>query len=154
MLGWTYAAGSLKGINDLATLRSAIKQTSPRLQDKLEQDRSLRQSIPKADRETKGRAFFSKVYVQHAERILKNMAGTSAGDLSEFVISCVYGDLMAEDSILNCNNTGLLEFTCCYASDAYPQVKGHMYDSRNLGNSSREKRRYDVVSCHCKCVEN
>ena len=129
---------TLQGINGLAALKNAIKQTSPMLQEKLEQDKSLRQSVSKADREARGKAFFSKVYAQHAERILKNMAGTSGGDLSEFAVTCVYGDLMAEDSILSVKDTGLLEFACCYASGAYPQAKGHMYGSRNLGNGRKE----------------
>jgi hypothetical protein len=117
------------------------------LQDKLDQDKSLRQSVSKADREARGKAFFSKVYAQHAERILKNMAGTSGGDLSEFAVSCVYGDLMAEDSILSVKDTGLLEFACCYASGAYPQAKGHMYGSRNLGNGRKEVEGV-VALCH------
>ena len=43
------------------------------------------------------------------------MAGTSSGDLLEFAVNCVYGDLMAEDSILSVKDTALLEFACCYA---------------------------------------
>jgi alkylhydroperoxidase/carboxymuconolactone decarboxylase family protein YurZ len=122
----------------MAALKSAIKQTSPALQDKLEKDRSRLQSLSKADREARGKAFFSKVYAQHAERILNSLAKTSGGDLSEFVVNSVYGDLLAEESILSAKDTALLEFACCYASGAYPQAKGHMYGSRNLGNSRKE----------------
>ena len=75
------------------------------------------------------------------------MSGTSGGDLSEFAVDCVYGDLMAETSILSAKDTGLLEFACCYASGAYPQAKGHMYGSRNLGNGKREVEGV-VALCH------
>ena len=66
------------------------------------------------------------------------MAGTSGGDLWEFAVNCVYGDLMVEDSILSVKDTALLEFACCYASGAHPQAKCHMYGSRNLGNGKKE----------------
>jgi hypothetical protein len=62
----------------------------------------------------------------------------SGGDLAEFAIDCVYGDLMAETSILSEKDTGLLEFACCYASGASPQAKGYMYGSRNSGNGKAE----------------
>jgi hypothetical protein len=141
------APSTSQGINGLAALKSAIKQTSPQLQSKLDQDKSLHQSLSKADREVRGKAFFSRVYAQHAERILKNMAGTSGGDLSEFAVNCVYGDLMVEDSILSVKDTALLEFACCYASGAHPQGKGHMYGSRNLGNGRKEVEGV-VALCH------
>lgn len=135
----------------MTALKSAIKETSPALQDKLDKDKSLRQTVSKADREARGKAFFSKVYAQHTDRVLNNMAGTSGGDLSEFAVDCVYGDLMAEDSILNAKDTGLLEFACCYACGAYPQAKGHMYGSRNLGNGRQE---IEGVTALCHAIAN
>jgi len=66
------------------------------------------------------------------------MALSSGGDLAEFAVSGIYGDLMAEVSILDAKETGLLEFACCYASGASPQAKGHAYGSRNLGNGREE----------------
>ena len=79
------------------------------------------------------------------------MAGTSGGDLSEFAVDCVYGDLMAETSILSAKDTGLLEFACCYASGAYLQAKGHMYGSRNLGN---ERRDVEGVAKLCHAISD
>lgn len=75
------------------------------------------------------------------------MAGTSGGDLSEFAVNCVYGDLMAEDSILSVKDTALLEFACCYASGPHPQAKGHMYGSCNLSNGRKEVEGV-VAICH------
>jgi hypothetical protein len=74
----------------------------------------------------------------NSDRVLKNMILNSGGDLAEFAIDCVYGDLMAETSILSEKDTGLLEFACCYASGASPQAKGYMYGSRNSGNGKAE----------------
>ena len=128
----------VQGINGLTALRSGISETSPDLQAKLDKDESLRQAVPKRAREDRGKEFFSKVYAQHTDRVLKNMRVNSGGDLAEFAIDCVYGDLMAETSILSEKETGLLEFACCYASNASPQAKGHMYGSRNLGNGKAE----------------
>lgn len=44
------------------------------------------------------------------------MSLASGGDLSEFAINAVYGDLMAEESRLSAKETGLLEFLACYAT--------------------------------------
>lgn len=108
------------------------------MQEVLDKDKSLRQAVPKKEREARGRAFFNKVYAQLSDRVLQNMTLNSRADLAEFAIDCVYGDLMAETSILSEEDTGLLEYACCYASGASPQAKGHMYGSRNLGNSKFE----------------
>lgn len=102
----------LKGINGLTALRNGISNTSPELQKLLDKDESLRQAVPKRAREDRGKAFFAKVYAQHTDRVLKNMTLNSGGDLAEFAIDCVYGDLMAETSILSEKDTGLLEFAC------------------------------------------
>lgn len=64
--------------------------------------------------------FFSKIYAQHTDRVLQNMSLASGGDLSEFAISSVYGDLMAEESRLDAKETGLLEFLACYAVGYVP----------------------------------
>ena len=52
------------------------------------------------------------------------MGASSGGDLDHFAISCVYGELMAETSILNALETVILEFVCCLAGGVIPQAKG------------------------------
>lgn len=52
------------------------------------------------------------------------MRSTSGGDLDQFALFSVYGELMAETRILSAKETGLLEFVACYASMAVPQGKG------------------------------
>ena len=66
------------------------------------------------------------------------MALSSGGDLDQFAMLSIYGELMAEERILNAKETGLMEFLVCYASSTAPQAKGHMYGSRNLGNGKEE----------------
>ena len=56
----------------------------------------------------------------------------------QFAMLSIYGELMAEERILNAKETGLMEFLVCYSSNAVPQAKGHMYGSRNLGNGKDE----------------
>lgn len=56
--------------------------------------------------------------------MLNNLNLSSGGDLGEFAINCIYGDLVAETSILDAKETGLLEFVCCLALGAGPQAKG------------------------------
>jgi hypothetical protein len=36
----------------------------------------------------------------------------------------IYGELMAEEKILNAKETGLIEFIVCYVSSAAPNAKG------------------------------
>lgn len=122
----------------MAALHKAVSEFSPTIKVTLELDTSLRLHIPKSEREARGKAFFAKVYAQHAPRVLQNLAKTSGGDLSEFAVMSVYGDLMAETGILSEKETGLLEFAACLASRAIPQAKGHMFGSRNLGNGKDE----------------
>lgn len=104
----------------------------------MEEDRSLRSSVPLATRQIRGLDFFRRIYAQHADRVLADLNACSGGDLGEFAINCVYGDLVAEESILGAKETGLLEFVCCLTLGAGPQAKGHMYGARNLGNSGTE----------------
>lgn len=66
------------------------------------------------------------------------MAKSSGGDLDQFAMLSIYGELMAEERILDAKETGLMEFIVCYVSSAAPQAKGHMYGSRNLGNDKKE----------------
>lgn len=80
--------------------------------------------MPKDDRIARGKEFWAKVYRKVNERILENMGLMSGGDLSEFAVTCIYGDLMAETSILSEKDTGLLEFAACFASAAAPQARG------------------------------
>jgi len=54
------------------------------------------------------------------------MALSSGGDLDQFAMLSIYGELMAEERILNAKETGLLEFIVCYVSSAAPQAKGYV----------------------------
>lgn len=57
-------------------------------------------------------------------RVLASMGSSSGGDLDYYAISSVYGELMAETSILGATETGILEFVCCLVCDVAPQAKG------------------------------
>lgn len=132
--------GFPKGINAMTTLRNRIKADAPELEAKLDDDKSLRQSLQRPEKDGRGKEFFSKIYAQHTDRVLQNMSIASGGDLAEFAINAVYGDLMAETSRLNARDTGLLEFLACYATAGTSglQAKSHYYGSHNLGNGKSE----------------
>ncbi|KAK4499730.1 hypothetical protein PRZ48_007916 [Zasmidium cellare] len=132
--------GFPKGINACTALRKALLADSPEIEKELDKDSSLRQHLSRSEKDERGQAFFSKIYAQHTDRVLQNMSVASGGDLSEFAISSVYGDLMAEESRLDAKETGLLEFLACYATggSVWAQAKGHMYGSHNLGNGKAE----------------
>lgn len=100
--------------------------TSTSLDETLTNDKSLRAGLSAQDLETRGYAFFRKVYDKHADRILENMSKVSGGDLDLFACLSIYGELMAETRIINEKETGLLEFTACYATMAAPQAKGYV----------------------------
>lgn len=140
MLKNSALVGFPKGINACTSLRKAIKEQTPQILKDLDEDKSLRQSLGRVEKDARGKVFFSKIYSQHTDRVLENMSLASGGDLSEFAINAIYGDLMAEESRLNAKDTGLLEFLACYASggSAWIQAKGHMYGCRNLGNGKAE----------------
>jgi hypothetical protein len=105
-----------QGINALTTLRQHIKDSAPSLEEKLDKDYSLRQPLQRDEKDTRGKDFFSKIYGQHTEKVLHNLSVASGGDLAEFAINAVYGDLMAETSRFDAMQTSLLEFVACYAT--------------------------------------
>jgi len=129
-----------QGINACTTLRKHILSSAPHLEATLDQDPSLRQSLSRADKDARGKAFFTRIYAQHTERVLESLSVASGGDLAEFAINAVYGDLMAEVSRLDAKETGLLEFLACYATAGTSglQAKSHLFGSRNLGNSKAD----------------
>jgi hypothetical protein len=142
----------LQGINALTALRKHIKSSAPLLEEKLDQDRSLRQSLQRDDKDARGKELFSRIYAQHTEKVLYNLSIASGGDLAEFAINAVYGDLMAEYSRFDARQTGVLEFLACYATGGTTmlQAKSHMYGSRNLGNTKAEIRGATAI---CDAIE-
>ncbi|KAK8185154.1 hypothetical protein IWZ00DRAFT_548240 [Phyllosticta capitalensis] len=130
--------GFPRGINGLAILRSAIHSTCPRVATEVERDQEAREQVPVAKRLKRGKEFFRRLYAQHTERVLRNLNTSSGGVLGDVAVSCVYGDLMADERILDAKESALLEFVCCYAVSAALQAKGHMYGARNMGNSGVE----------------
>jgi hypothetical protein len=106
----------LQGINGCIALRKAIQKTAPELSAELDKDPSLRSSLSRQEKDSRGLAFFQRIYSQHTDRVLENMSLASGGDLSQFAINAVYGDLMAEERRLGAKETGLLEFLACYAA--------------------------------------
>ena len=136
----------------MSTLRRHIKDSAPSLEEKLDKDYSLRQPLQRDEKDARGKEFFSKIYAQHTETVLHNLSVSSGGDLAEFAMSAVYGDLMAETSRFNAMQTGLLEFLACYATGGSTtlQAKSHMYGSHNLGNTKAEIR---AVTAICDAIE-
>lgn len=129
-----------QGINALSSLRKHILNSAPSLEERLDEDRSLRQPLQRDEKDARGKEFFSNIYAQHTEKVLHNLSVSSGGDLAEFAINAVYGDLMAETSRFDAKQTSLLEFLVCYATGGTTtlQAKSHMYGSHNLGNTKAE----------------
>jgi hypothetical protein len=146
-------------------LRSAINDQNPELGKMLESDQSMRANLTADQLNKRGYDFFASVYGKVADKVHDNMALSSGGDLPHFAILSVYGELMAETSIVDAKQTGLLEFVagicgvlchrCHTSSDRVLSITivtdlkqrchrvltvffRHMYGSRNLGNSKEE----------------
>lgn len=81
-----------------------------------------------------GKKNFSKVYVQHTNRVLTNLS-KSHPDLPIYAIESLYGELLSEFSILNEQSTSLLEMVAYISSNSIPQAKGHVYGVRNMGKN-------------------
>ncbi|KAK7551519.1 hypothetical protein IWX49DRAFT_596949 [Phyllosticta citricarpa] len=138
LLKATPLIGFPRGINGLAILRTAVQSTSPRIAAEIEKDQDAPDDVPAAKRQKRGKEFFRRLYAQHTERVLQNLNISSGGILGDVAVTCVYGDLMADERVLNAKESALMEFVCCYAVSAAPQAKGHMYGARNMGNSGVE----------------
>jgi len=120
----------------MTVLRKHIQASAPEISKQLDQDPSLRQSLQRPEKDARGKEFFSHIYAQHTDRVLDHLSIVSGGDLAEFAINAVYGDLMAETKRLSAQWTALLEFLACYAvaGSSVVQAKSHMFGSHNLGN--------------------
>ncbi|KGQ01504.1 hypothetical protein PAAG_11739 [Paracoccidioides lutzii Pb01] len=135
--------GFPRGINALLALQASLSTTSNPVLATLQADKPLRtlSTFPTSEsRYARGKQFFSQIYANHTERVLASMGASSAGDLSYFAISSIYGELMAETSILDGRETVLLEFACCLADGVGPQAKGHFFGCKNLSVSGEEIR--------------
>jgi hypothetical protein len=141
-----------QGINALTALRKRILDEAPQIEQQLDTDKSLRDPLQRDDKNTRGRAFWDKIYAQHSDRVFQNLSVISGGDLAEFAINAVYGDLMAETSRLNAEHTSLLEFLACYATagSVAVQAKSHMYGAHNMGNTGAEIKGAAAI---CEAVE-
>jgi len=124
----------------MTVLRKHIQASAPEISKQLDQDPSLRQSLQRPEKDARGKEFFSHIYAQHTDRVLDHLSIVSGGDLAEFAINAVYGDLMAETKRLSAQWTALLEFLACYAvaGSSVVQAKSHMFGSHNLGNGKAE----------------
>ncbi|KAL2365567.1 hypothetical protein RJZ56_001499 [Blastomyces dermatitidis] len=136
--------GFPRGINGLLALQSSLTtHTAPAIHTTLKSDKPLRSllTFPSAEaRYARGKHFFTQIYANHTERVLSSMSASSAGDLSYFAVSSIYGELMAEMRILDGRETVLLEFVCCLADVVGAQAKGHFFGCRNLGITGPEIR--------------
>ncbi|PGH35811.1 hypothetical protein GX50_01395 [[Emmonsia] crescens] len=136
--------GFPRGINALLSLQSSLStHNPPSFLTTLKSDKPLRtlSTFPSAEeRYARGKHFFTQIYANHTERVLSSMSASSAGDLSYFAVSSIYGELMAEMSILDGRETVLLEFVCCLADGVGAQAKGHFFGCRNLGVTGPEIR--------------
>ena len=118
---------SSQAINALIAFKTAIDTSTPHLSSILSSDQSLRSPISSAQKSSRGMEFFKQIYKQHTGRVLAAMDETSGGDLTYFAINCIYGELLADHSIVGARDTGLLEFVCCLADDCAPQAKGYVF---------------------------
>lgn len=124
---WTTFLIDTKGINGLLALHSSLASHSPHLLPTLTADTSLRAPLAPETKHARGKEFFARIYARHTDRVLASMAASSGGDLDHFAVASIYGELMAETSIVGDAETGLLEFVCCLADGVAPQAKGYVF---------------------------
>ncbi|KAL2367068.1 hypothetical protein RJZ57_008600, partial [Blastomyces gilchristii] len=126
------------GINGLLALQSSLTtHTAPAIHTTLKSDKPLRSllTFPSAEaRYARGKHFFTQIYANHTERVLSSMSASSAGDLSYFAVSSIYGELMAEMRILDGRETVLLEhfFGCRNLGITGPEIRGAIEMVREL----------------------
>ncbi|KAH7063137.1 hypothetical protein B0J12DRAFT_735064 [Macrophomina phaseolina] len=138
--------GFPRAINALAALRAAVHAASPPdvaaavYAPPRSRDSCREQKCPGEPRRVEGRGarLFAQTYGQHAARVQKNLDAISGDALGGFAVECIYGELLAEERLLDARESAALVFVACVAAGAGPQAKGHMYGARNLGNSGEE----------------
>ncbi|KAG0235432.1 hypothetical protein BGW41_000814 [Actinomortierella wolfii] len=82
--------------------------------------------------EDRGRALFHEIYRHHADPIIERIGGSSP-DLVQGILSESYGKVLSDTTLLSIPETELSVVATLVPLNVPPQLKSHVYGSRNVG---------------------
>ncbi|KAF8985099.1 hypothetical protein BGZ46_005882 [Entomortierella lignicola] len=124
--------GGPYGINALGAVNYAI---DPEISAAVNSHGSLRGPAHAKTREEyqqRGRDLFQTIYQKHTEPILTKI-GKSSQDLVQSIIVDTYGRVLSDTSLITIPETELCLVATLVPLDVPPQLKSHVYGSRNVG---------------------
>lgn len=80
----------------------------------------------------RGRALFQAIYQHHTEPILTKI-GNSSQDLVQSILRDTYGKVLSDTSLISIPETELCLVATLVPLNVPPQLKSHVYGSRNVG---------------------
>ncbi|KAG0013748.1 hypothetical protein BGZ80_010880 [Entomortierella chlamydospora] len=80
----------------------------------------------------RGKDLFQTIYQKHTEPILTKI-GNSSQDLVQSILVDTYGRVLSETSLISIPDTELCLVATLVPLDVPPQLKSHVYGSRNVG---------------------
>ncbi|KAF9350810.1 hypothetical protein BGX26_011051 [Mortierella sp. AD094] len=124
--------GGPYGINALGAVNYAL---DPELSTAVNSHGSLRgPSYAKTPEEyrQRGKDLFQTIYQKHTEPILTKI-GNSSQDLVQSILVDTYGRVLSDTSLISIPDTELCLVATLVPLDVPPQLKSHVYGSRNVG---------------------
>ncbi|KAF9975578.1 hypothetical protein BGZ73_000694 [Actinomortierella ambigua] len=94
--------------------------------------RSQERRVTPEEYEERGRALFHTIYRHHADPVLERI-GSSSPDLVQGILCDSYGRMLSDTTLLSIPNTELAVVATLVPMNVLPQLKSHVYGSRNVG---------------------
>ncbi|KAF9136987.1 hypothetical protein BGX30_010642 [Mortierella sp. GBA39] len=124
--------GGPYGINALGAVNFAL---SPELSDAVNAAGPVRgphNTATPEEYQQRGRELFQTIYQHHTEPILTKI-GNSSKDLVEGILRDTYGKILSDTTLISIPETELCLVASLVPLNVPPQLKSHVYGSRNVG---------------------
>ncbi|KAG0361580.1 hypothetical protein BG005_007865 [Podila minutissima] len=124
--------GGPYGINALGAVNFAL---DPELSEAVNGHGPVRgpnSTLPADEYQKRGRDLFQTIYQHHTDPILTKI-GNSSQDLVQSILSDTYGKVLADTALTTIAETELCLVATLVPLNVPPQLKSHVYGSRNVG---------------------
>ncbi|KAG0260607.1 hypothetical protein DFQ27_003455 [Actinomortierella ambigua] len=94
--------------------------------------RTAKSRLAPQEYEDRGRVLFHQIYRHHADPVLERIGGSSP-DLVQSILSDSYGRVLSDTTLLSIPESELAVAATLVPLNVPPQLKSHVYGSRNVG---------------------
>ncbi|KAG0374985.1 hypothetical protein BGX24_009683 [Mortierella sp. AD032] len=124
--------GGPYGINALGAVNFALSTELSEAVNAAGSVRGPHNTATPEEYQRRGRELFQTIYQHHTEPILTKI-GNSSKDLVEGILRDTYGKVLADTTLISIPETELCLVASLVPLNVPPQLKSHVYGSRNVG---------------------